>query len=234
LFEIGQNSAAKLSNRSTFYLALLNNRPVGNTVECSPSHIVCWMWGTKMPRKNIASCEDDLLIYSELHSYSVSSSRSSVSHRRWIWLPIISEASTCHTKNAERLSLAYCNATCMTITKSHILNSQRGRKVYMTNNIFFYIYEESFLRFLSLFIVAAGNHLPDMAKSIVIGIRGQRLYSKKNIVYTGVDYNSNYLIVYFIVSFPPPQQKSLLLAEHICICLLISKKTNRKGRVWRR
>ena len=91
-----------------------------------------------------------------------------------------------------------------------------------------YIYEESFLKFLSLFIVAAGNHLRDMELSIVIGIRGQRLYSKKNIVYAGVDYNSNYLIVYFIVSYPPPQQRSLLLAEHFCICLLIFKTTNRK------
>ncbi len=91
--------------------------------EQSASWQHCGMWRTKMPRQDIASCEDDLLIYSELHSNSVSSSRSSVPHRRWIWLPFTSEASTCHTKNAERLSLAYCNATCKTITKSHILNS---------------------------------------------------------------------------------------------------------------
>ncbi len=48
------------------------------------------------------------------------------------------------------------------------------------------MYEESFLKFLSLFIVAAGNHLRDMELSIIIGIRGQRLYSKKNIVYAGI------------------------------------------------
>jgi hypothetical protein len=73
-----------------------------------------------------------------------------------------------------------------------------------------------------------------MEMPIVFGIRDQRMYSKKIIEYAGVDHNSNYLIVYFIVSYPSPQQKSLLLAEHICICLLISKTTNRKGRVWRR
>jgi hypothetical protein len=67
-----------------------------------------------------------------------------------------------------------------------------------------------------------------MELSIVVGIRDQRLYSKKNIVYAGVDYNSNYLIVYLIVSFPPLQQRFLLLAEHICICLLIFKTTKRK------
>ncbi len=100
-----------------FWLMRPNNRPVG------PSHIVCWMWRTKMPRQDIVSCKDDSSIYSELHSYSVSSSRSSVSHRRWIRIAIISETTTCNTKNAGRLSLAYFNATCMTIIKSHILNS---------------------------------------------------------------------------------------------------------------
>ncbi len=47
----------------------------------------------------------------------------------------------------------------------------------------------------------------------------------------GVGYNSLYLIVSSVVSYPPPLQRergvewgrSLLLVEHICICLLISK-----------
>jgi hypothetical protein len=69
-----------------------------------------------------------------------------------------------------------------------------------------------------------------------------RLYSKKNVVYgtpyAGVDYNSAILIVNSSQLSTPPLQRergglgrSLLpvLVEHIIICLLISKTTNRKG-----
>ncbi len=53
--------------------------------------------------------------------------------------------------------------------------------------------------------------------------------------YAGVDYSSPYFIVNSAVSYPPLTTKdkgwsgeTLLLVEHICICLLISKTTNRK------
>jgi hypothetical protein len=53
--------------------------------------------------------------------------------------------------------------------------------------------------------------------------------------YAGVDFNSSYLIVNSVVSYPPHYKvkgvewgRSLLLVEHICICLQISKTTNRK------
>jgi hypothetical protein len=55
--------------------------------------------------------------------------------------------------------------------------------------------------------------------------------------YAGVDYNSPYFTVNFVVSYqnPPPLQRekvewrrSLLSVEHICICLLIFKTTNKK------
>jgi hypothetical protein len=54
--------------------------------------------------------------------------------------------------------------------------------------------------------------------------------------YAGVDYNSPYLIVKFVAIHPHYKGKvvelgrSLLLVEHICICLLISKTTNRNRR----
>jgi hypothetical protein len=60
--------------------------------------------------------------------------------------------------------------------------------------------------------------------------------------YAGVDYNSSYLIVNSVVSYPMDNihphykgtgvelRRSLQLVEHICICLLIFKTTNRKGR----
>ncbi len=51
----------------------------------------------------------------------------------------------------------------------------------------------------------------------------------------GVDFNSLYFIVNSVVSYPPPLQRergewerSLLLVEHICICLLIFKTTKGK------
>jgi hypothetical protein len=57
-------------------------------------------------------------------------------------------------------------------------------------------------------------------------------------IYAGVDCDSPYLIVNSVVSYttPPPPHKgrgvewgrTLQLVEHICICLLISKTTNRK------
>jgi hypothetical protein len=53
--------------------------------------------------------------------------------------------------------------------------------------------------------------------------------------YAGVDYNSPYIIVNSLVSYPPHYKgkgvkwgRSFLEVEYICICLLISKSTNRK------
>ncbi len=115
-----------------------------------------------------------------------------------------------------------------TVEQERNLEGVRCKVIY-DQRILPYIYEESFLKFLTLFIVTI-YEMSNCQLSLVWEARDciQRKtlcmepYAKLTACY------SNYLIVYFIVSYPPPQQRSLLLAEHICICLLIFKTTNRK------
>ncbi len=45
----------------------------------------------------------------------------------------------------------------------------------MTSSLYTVVYAESFCHSCVVFIVALGNHLREMALSIIIGIRGQQL-----------------------------------------------------------